>query len=90
MSFYIWLIAIGLFIWFLKVGLFNFFVWSRDWPLILVLIGVLGVISYIISFFKKKAKNKVNFKEKINKILKDLEEGKITYEEAIKLIKNVE
>ena len=29
-----------------------------------------------------------DFKEKISKILEELEEGKITYEEAIKLIKN--
>ncbi|MDI6851905.1 MAG: DUF5668 domain-containing protein [bacterium] len=40
------LIIIGLLIWLNKIGVFSW-QWGRDWPLILVIIGLLSLISYL-------------------------------------------
>ncbi len=45
----IFLIALGLLIWFSKLGWVSI-VWRRDWPLIIVAIGLLQILSMI---FKK-------------------------------------
>jgi hypothetical protein len=44
-------IAIGLLIWFSNLGLLDI-AWTRDWPVILIIIGVLILIKQII---KKRA-----------------------------------
>ncbi len=45
----IFLILLGLVIWFSKIGLISID-WRRDWPLIIVAIGIIQIISVI---FKK-------------------------------------
>uniref|UniRef100_A0A7C2K5V4 LiaI-LiaF-like transmembrane region domain-containing protein n=1 Tax=candidate division WOR-3 bacterium TaxID=2052148 RepID=A0A7C2K5V4_UNCW3 len=40
------LIIVGLLIWFNKMGLYVW-VWRRDWPLILVIIGIVSLFSYL-------------------------------------------
>lgn len=64
-------VFVGLFIWLGNLGLLNL---SRDWPLILVVIGVLGIISAL------RRGRKTN-------IIKDLEKGRITVEQAEQKLK---
>jgi len=40
------LIIIGLLIWLNKMGIYHW-VWRRDWPLILVILGILSLVSYL-------------------------------------------
>ncbi len=40
------LIIIGLLIWLNKMGIYQW-VWRRDWPLILVILGILSLVSYL-------------------------------------------
>ncbi len=80
----IFLIVLGLFIWLLNLGVFSFWKWGRDWPWILVIIGIFSIIGY---FKKKFKKNKKFKKEKIKEILDKIEKGEINIEEAIKRIK---
>ncbi len=44
------LIALGLLIWFSNLGVLNI-AWRRDWPVILIILGALGLIKQI---FRKK------------------------------------
>lgn len=80
----IFLIVLGLFIWFLNLGVFSFWKWGRDWPWILVIIGIFSIIGYFKKKFRKSRKFK---KEKIKDILDKIEKGEINIEEAIKRIK---
>lgn len=41
------LIAIGLLIWLSNIGLLHI-TWRRDWPVIIIAIGVIGLIKHII------------------------------------------
>lgn len=69
------LILLGLWIWLSNLNYLNF---KRDWPVILIFIGLDLLFS---TFLKKKKKsNKV-------KILEDFDRGKITFEEAEKKLK---
>ncbi len=83
----IFLIILGLFIWFLNLGVFSFWKWERDWPWILVIIGIFSIIGYLKKKFRKGRKFK---KEKIKDILDKIEKGEINIEEAIKRIKKEE
>ncbi len=69
------LILLGLWIWLSNLNYLNF---KRDWPVILIFIGLDLLFSTI---FKKRKKSK---KEKI---LEDFDRGKITFEEAEKKLK---
>ncbi len=66
------LIFIGLFIWLGNLQILNF---SRDWPLILIFLGVITLFSA----FKKR---------KRYKIISDLEKGKISAREAEKRLRD--
>lgn len=82
----IFLIILGLFIWFLNLGIFSFWKWERDWPWILVIIGVFSIIGYL----KRRAKGIKKYKykkEKIKEIINKIEKGEIDINEAIKRIK---
>ena len=70
------LILLGLWIWLSNLNYLNF---KRDWPLILIFIGLDLLLTTIPKKFKKSKKQKV---------LEDLEKGKITVEEAAEQIKN--
>jgi hypothetical protein len=65
------LIFVGFFIWFGNLGLLNL---SRDWPLILIVIGILGIISALRRGHKSR-------------IIRDLEKGHISVEEAEEKLK---
>jgi hypothetical protein len=86
-----WFIIVGLFIWFLNLGFFSFFNFGRDWPLILVFVGIIIILDQIITFIKGRGK-KYKEKEKgvIEDVISDLESGKIDVKEAIKKIKKGE
>ena len=71
------LFIIGLWIWLSNMGILNF---GRDWPFILVIIGLYFLIEALIP---KRRKNKRD----LEGILKELEENRITTEEALKKIK---
>lgn len=60
------LIFVGLFLWLGNLEILDL---SRDWPLILVIVGLLGIVSAV----RKNRKGK---------IIQDLEKGKISVEEA--------
>lgn len=84
----IFLIILGLFIWLLNLGIFSFWKWGRDWPWILVIIGIF----YVIGYFKRKIKKEQFKKEKIKKekikeIIDKIEKGEMSIEEALKRIK---
>lgn len=70
------------------------FVFSRDWPIILIAIGVIliiDVISYTIrdKNIEQSPKADANTKKPIEEILSQLEKGEITAEEALRRIKNI-
>ena len=80
----IFLIILGVFIWFLNLGIFSFWSWKRDWPWILIIIGIFSLFQHI----KRKIKRSEKFKrQKIEEIIDKLEKGEINVEEAIKRIK---
>jgi len=71
------LFIIGLWIWLSNMGILNF---GRDWPFILVIIGLYFLIEALIPRRRKS-------KRDLEGILKELEENRITTEEALKKIK---
>lgn len=72
------LIIVGIFLLLSTYNIF-FFTFSRDWPWILIIIGLLNLIS-----FEKKKNIKIHMNSgKRRKILEDLKDGKISIEEAI-------
>ncbi|MEO0280869.1 MAG: DUF5668 domain-containing protein [candidate division WOR-3 bacterium] len=72
------LIVVGIFLLLSTYNIF-FFTFSRDWPWILIIIGLLNLIS-----FEKKRNIKINISAgKRKRILEDLKDGKISVEEAI-------
>jgi predicted membrane protein len=72
------LIVVGIFLLLSTYNIF-FFTFSRDWPWILIIIGLLNLIS-----FEKKRNIKIHINSgKRKKILEDLKDGKISVEEAI-------
>jgi len=82
------LIFIGIGIWILLsnygVILFKF---SRDWPILLIAIGLAEILDVIFSALKSKTRH--HFKSQINvkEILDSLEKGNISIDEAEKKIK---
>ncbi len=69
------LLFIGLWIWFSNLGI-GFINFSRDWPVLIILLGTWIIVRKI----KKK-------KPKVDKILNDVEKGKISVDEAVEKIK---
>ena len=69
------LILLGLWIWLSNLNYLNF---KRDWPLILIFIG----LDLLVSVFMKSRK-----KSRKTKILEDFDRGKITFEEAEQKLK---
>lgn len=78
------LILIGLFIWLLNLRVFSFWRWGRDWPWIIIIIGIISIAEYLSRRFRKRKKIE---KEKIQDIIEKLEKGEISVNEAIERIK---
>lgn len=72
----IFLLLLGLWLWLSNLGVLNF---GRDWPFILVIIGL-----YLLSLALLRPTRR---KGRIREILKELEKGEIGPEEALKRIK---
>ena len=68
------IILIGVFLWLCNLGIFDF---GRDWPVILIVLGCCSLLT----LFKKSRKNR---------IIRDLEKGKISAEKAEELLKHGE
>jgi MFS family permease len=79
------LLIVGALIWLANMGILNWN-WGRDWPWILIVLGILGIAGAI----WRKVRNAIRRRPTVRRvirvnraeILKDLEEGKITSEEA--------
>lgn len=69
-------ICIGVFVWLGNLGIFNFR-WGRDWPVILVIIGLYFLIQVI-----SPRRRKRRVKKGLDEILKRLERGEVSAEEA--------
>ena len=87
------LVFIGLFIWLVNIGVFSFWEWGRDWPWILITIGLWGMLKYLFrprrdAYHAEKAKAKV--KDSIKEALGKIEKGEMTAEEAAENIKEKE
>ncbi|TES93642.1 MAG: hypothetical protein E3J87_01845 [Candidatus Cloacimonadota bacterium] len=86
MNFRIWgavtLIILGILFWLGKFGIIDFY-WDRDWPVILIALGVFSLVNY---FTRRKKKDS---RRKKNEILKKLEKGEIDAEEAIERLKKL-
>jgi len=81
------LISLGLLIWLGNMDLLPYINWKRDWPWILILIGLWLVVKYFVKILSRKGNSIAKKNEKIKKVLDDLESGKISAEEAIKKIR---
>ena len=82
------LIFIGIGVWILLsnygVIMFNF---SRDWPILLIALGIAEILDVIFSVSKKKTRTHVKSKSNVKEILDSLEKGNISIDEAEKKIK---
>lgn len=78
----IFLVVLGLFLWAANAGLVNF-VWSRDWPLILVVVGLWMLWEAGRRAWRRRRRSRAN----PEKVLRDLEKGKISVEEAEKRLR---
>ncbi len=82
------LLFIGIGIWILLsnygVILFKF---SRDWPILLIAIGLAEILDVIFSVSKTKKRPHVKSKTNVKEILDSLEKGNISIDEAEKKIK---
>jgi len=79
------LLIAGTLIWLANMGILNWN-WGRDWPWILIVLGILGIAGAIWRRVRNAIRRKPTARRVIRvnraEILKDLEEGKITSEEA--------
>ena len=86
MNFRIWfsitLIVLGVLFWLGKFGIIDFY-WDRDWPVILIAIGLFSMVNILV----KKAKTRQ--KSKKSAILNKLNNGEIDAQEAISKIKDL-
>ena len=86
MSFRIWgavvLIVLGVLFWLGKFGIIDFY-WDRDWPVILIAIGVFSLVNHF-----TRSHRRCNRRKKI-KILSELDDGEIDAEEAIDELKKM-
>ncbi|RKZ18821.1 hypothetical protein DRQ18_08140 [bacterium] len=71
-------LVVGLVLWTLNLTGYGFR-WSRDWPLLIALFGIYELVTHI---RREKRKRPVD----VRSVLKELEEGKIDAQEALKRI----
>jgi hypothetical protein len=78
------LIVLGVLFWLGKFEIIDFY-WSRDWPVVLIGVGVFSLINYIARRVKKRGRRS---HRKHRDILNELESGDIDAEEAIRRMKH--
>ena len=79
----LFLVILGLFIWLVNIGVFSFWIWGRDWPWIIIIIGKEVVID--IRGDDQTVPNKV--KQAVKEVLSKVEKGEMDAEEAAEKIK---
>ena len=77
-------VVTGLVIWAANMGWLGLN-WTRDWPWIFVILGLFFVVGGIGDLFKASAKSRR--KSQLDRVLRELERGKISVEEALKRIR---
>ncbi|MBA7609669.1 hypothetical protein KAU13_05845 [candidate division WOR-3 bacterium] len=86
MSFRLWsaiiLIVLGILFWLGKFDIISFY-WSRDWPVVLIVIGLFSLVNYYARRLKKKNRTQRSV------ILRKLDNGEIDAEEAIRRLKDL-
>lgn len=86
MSFRLWsaiiLIVLGILFWLGKFDIISFY-WSRDWPVVLIVIGLFSLVNYYARRLKKKNRTQRSV------ILRKLDNGEIDAEEAIRRLKDM-
>lgn len=86
MSFKLWsaiiLIVLGILFWLGKFDIISFY-WSRDWPVVLIVIGLFSLVNYYARRLKKKNRTQRSV------ILRKLDNGEIDAEEAIRRLKDL-
>ncbi len=80
----VFLILLGAFLWAANAGLVNF-VWARDWPAIVLVVGIWMLYQGLRYRLKRRRK-----RSNPEKVLRDLERGKITVEEAERRLRGEE
>jgi len=76
------LIVLGILFWLGKFDIINFY-WSRDWPVILIAVGIFYLVNTLVRG-KKRPTSKLK-----NEILRKLENGEIDAEEAVRRLKKL-
>ena len=76
------LIVLGILFWLGKFDIINFY-WSRDWPVILIAVGIFYLVNTLVRG-KKRSTSKLK-----NEILRKLENGEIDAEEAVRRLKKL-
>jgi hypothetical protein len=76
------------------MGIFSFWDWGRDWPWIIIIIGLCGVFKYIFRPKSKHAAVKVHIedpekdvKQAVKDVLGKVEKGEMSAEQAAEKIK---
>ncbi len=86
MSFRLWsaiiLIVLGILFWLGKFDIISFY-WSRDWPVVLIVIGLFSLVNYYARRLKKRNRTQRSV------ILRKLDSGEIDAEEAIRRLKDL-
>jgi len=86
MSFRLWsaiiLIVLGILFWLGKFDIISFY-WSRDWPVVLIVIGLFSLFNYYARRLKKRNRTQRSV------ILRKLDNGEIDAEEAIRRLKDL-
>ena len=78
------LMVVGLVIWAANVGWLGLS-WSRDWPWLLVVLGLWFLVQGIVSAARAAGKSRA--RSRVERVLDDLERGKISVEEALRRIR---
>lgn len=83
MSLRIWipiiLIILGVLFWLGKFGVIDFY-WSRDWPVVLIALGVFSLVNHIAGRIKRRKSPSRMHRD----VLDQLESGAIDAEEAVR------
>jgi hypothetical protein len=87
MSMRIWipviLIVLGVLFWLGKFGIIDFY-WSRDWPVVLIGLGVFSLVNHIAVRVKKTRRRSSRNRD----ILDQLDSGDIDADEAIRKMRH--